>query len=93
MKIEISNGELLDKISILELKTLNIKDTNKLVNVYKELRELNPLAENLFNICDSDLQNHYTELASINTQLWEIEDDINIITQSGFIEEKSYEDY
>ena len=81
MKIEISNGELLDKISILELKTLNIKDTNKLVNVYKELRELNPLAENLFNICDSDLQNHYTELA------------INIITQSGFIEEKSYEDY
>ena len=76
MKIEVSNGELLDKISILELKTQNIKDTKKLVNVYKEFNELNPLAEELFNTYDSDLQNHYTELASINAQLWEIEDDI-----------------
>ena len=127
MKIEVSNGELLDKISILELKTQNIKDTNKLVNVYKEFNELNPLAEELFNKYDSDLQNHYTELASINADLWNIEDRIreceknkqfddvfkelarsvyitndkrcevkkiiNIITQSGFIEEKSYEEY
>tara|TARA_R110001592_G_scaffold2637_4_gene15245 strand:+ start:1898 stop:2287 length:390 start_codon:yes stop_codon:yes gene_type:complete len=127
MKIEVSNGELLDKISILELKTLNIKDTNKLVNIYKEFNELNPLAENLFNTYDSDLQNHYTELASINAQLWKIEDDIrecennkefgpkfielaravyitndkrcevkkiiNIITQSGLIEEKGYAKY
>mgnify|MGYP001265784259 FL=1 len=127
MKIEVSNGELLDKISILELKTQNIKDTKKLVNVYKEFNELNPLAEELFNTYDSDLQNHYTELASINAQLWEIEDDIreceknkdfgdkfiklaravyitndrrcdvkkiiNILTQSGFVEEKSYEEY
>lgn len=127
MKIEVSNGELLDKISILELKTLNIKDTNKLVNIYKEFNELNPLAENLFNTYDSDLQNHYTELASINAQLWKIEDDIrecernkdfgskfvdlarsvyitndkrcevkkiiNLLTESGFVEEKSYKEY
>jgi len=127
MKIEVSNGELLDKISILELKTQNIKDTNKLVNVYKEFNELNPLAEELFNTFDSDLQNHYTELANINSQLWRIEDEIreceknkdfgpkfielardvyitndkrcdvkkiiNIITQSGVVEEKSYEEY
>ena len=36
MKIEISNGELLDKISILELKLLKIKDKAKLVNIQKE---------------------------------------------------------
>ena len=33
MKIEISNGELLDKISILELKMLKIEDKEKLVNI------------------------------------------------------------
>jgi hypothetical protein len=127
MKVEVSNGELLDKISILELKMKNIKDTIKLGNVYQEFNELNPLAEELFNKYDSDLQNHYIGLAEINAKLWEIEDEIrecernkdfgpkfvelarsvyitndkrcevkkiiNIITKSGFIEEKSYEKY
>ena len=36
MKVEISNGELLDKISILELKMLRIEDEVKLVNIQKE---------------------------------------------------------
>ena len=35
MKIEVSNGELLDKISILELKMLKIEDEEKLVNIKK----------------------------------------------------------
>ena len=43
MKIEISNGELLDKISILELKLLRIEDEEKLVNIKKEFETLNPL--------------------------------------------------
>jgi hypothetical protein len=127
MKIEVSNGELLDKLSILELKTANITDTNKLVNIKKEFDELLPLAEELFESNGSELQNHYLELASINGKLWDIEDDIreceknkyfgskfvglaravyitndnrcevkkliNILTGSGLIEEKSYEDY
>ena len=41
MKIEISNGELLDKISILELKLLKIGDEEKLVNIKKEFETLN----------------------------------------------------
>lgn len=127
MKIEVSNGELLDKLSILELKTANIADTNKLVNIKKEWDELLPLAEELFELNGSELQNHYLELASINGKLWDIEDDIreceknkyfgskfvglarsvyitndkrcevkreiNILTKSGFVEEKSYENY
>ena len=127
MKIEVSNGELLDKLSILELKTANIADTNKLINIKKEFDELLPLAEKLFKSNGSELQNHYLELASINGKLWDIEDDIrecernkefgrrfvilarsvyitndkrceikkeiNILTGSGLIEEKSYEDY
>ena len=127
MKIEVSNGELLDKLSILELKTANIADTNKLVNIKKEWDELLPLAEELFELNGSELQNHYLELASINGKLWDIEDDIrecernkyfgskfvelarsvyitndkrcgvkreiNILTKSGLVEEKSYKDY
>ena len=73
MKIEISNGELLDKISILELKILKIEDEEKLVNVYKEFDTLNPLVVELFENHDSQLQNHYLELAKINGELWDIE--------------------
>ena len=76
MKIEVSNGELLDKLSILELKMVNITDTNKLVNIKKEFDELLPLAEELFESNGSELQNYYLELASINGKLWDIEDDI-----------------
>ena len=74
MKIEVSNGELLDKISILELKLLKIEDKEKLVNVQKEFDELNPLCQKLFEQFDGQLQNHYLELASINGLLWDIED-------------------
>ena len=74
MKIEISNGEILDKISILELKMLKIEDKEKLVNVHKEFDTLNPLVIELFENYDSQLQNHYLELAKINGELWDIED-------------------
>jgi len=74
MKVEVSNGELLDKISILELKLLKIKDKSKLINVQKEFDELNPLCQKLFEMYDGQLQNHYLELASINGLLWDIED-------------------
>ena len=74
MKIEISNGELLDKISILELKILKIEDEEKLINVHKEFDTLNPLVVELFENHDGQLQNHYLELAKINGELWDIED-------------------
>ena len=73
MLVEVSNGELLDKISILELKMLKIEDEEKLVNVKKEFETLNPLVVSLFEKYDSQLQNHYLELAKINGELWDIE--------------------
>jgi hypothetical protein len=76
MLIEISNGELLDKLTILEIKLAEIKDKAKLVNIRKEYDTLNPLAKELFDNNDGQLQNHYLELASINSQLWDIEDRI-----------------
>ena len=74
MLVEISNGELLDKISILELKLLRIEDEEKLTNIMVEFDALNPLVIELFEKHDGQLQNHYLELAKINGQLWDIED-------------------
>ena len=74
MKIEVSNGELLDKISILELKLDKIKNKDKLVNIQKEFDELNPLCNELFRIYGGELQVHYLALAKINGELWDIED-------------------
>ena len=74
MLVEVSNGELLDKISILELKILKIEDEEKLINVMTEFDSLNPLVIELFENYDGQLQNHYLELAKINGELWDIED-------------------
>lgn len=76
MKVEVSNGELLDKLTILEIKLKNITDKEKLVNIQNEVNILNPLAKGLFERYNSDLQYHYLHLADINAQLWQIEDDI-----------------
>ena len=70
---EISEGELLDKISILEIKLLTIEDKNKLINIQNEFDALNPLVVELFEKYDGQLQNHYLELAKINGELWDIE--------------------
>lgn len=74
MQVEVSNGELLDKLSILEIKLLKIEDKAKLANIQKEFDTLNPLAKELFDNNGGNLQNHYLELSNINSQLWDIED-------------------
>lgn len=74
MLVEISPGELLDKISILELKMLKIEDEDKLSNIKKEFHTLNPLCVKLFEEYGAKMQNLYLELAKYNGQLWDIED-------------------
>ena len=74
MLVEVSNGELIDKITILEIKLIEIEDKDKLINIQKEFDILNPLVEELFEKYDGQLQNHYLELAKINGELWDIED-------------------
>lgn len=69
--IPISNGELIDKLTILEIKKEKIKDSNKLFNIKKEYDELKKI--NKLNINDE-----YQELKNINLKLWNIEDRIRI---------------
>lgn len=78
VKIPISIGELLDKISILEIKCIKILDENKLVNIKKELSELKQEYEKI-KINDSEINSLYKELYGINLMLWEVEDSIKFL--------------
>lgn len=87
MNIKISNGELLDRISILELKKLRMKDTANLAVVEKEFLELNPKCISLFTKNDSTLQVLYLELTRINGKLWDLENEVRSrnLTDKEFI--------
>ena len=73
--IAISPGELIDKITILEIKIARISDASKLANVRHEF-------ETLIKMCDEQIEPSdrlaalTAELKTINTELWDIEDDI-----------------
>jgi hypothetical protein len=123
MKIEVSNGEIIDKLTIIRIKLEKIKDKAKLTNLRKEFEALNAIAVGII----SEDDHLYKALYQVNLELWEIEDhirdlerkkefgedfintarsvyirndlrseikrEINIRTSSGFIEEKSYQEY
>jgi hypothetical protein len=75
IKIEISIGELLDKITILEIKAERIIDPKKLKNVGEELSILKQQWETSA-YSSNELDSEISVLKKINTQLWEIEDAI-----------------
>jgi hypothetical protein len=130
MKIEVSNGEIMDKYSILEIKLENIADEEKRSNVLREYTELTPCIDQIYAENDhngAQLEALYTDLLNVNKTLWNIEDQIrecereenfgsdfielarsvyytnddradvkkqiNTLTGSMLVEEKSYEDY
>jgi len=70
----VSLGELVDKISILHIKNINIKDDEKLKLIREELGLLNQTLNK--HIKNNDIQNYLDSLIEINSRLWVIEDDI-----------------
>jgi len=125
MKIEVSNGEILDKLSILTIKKDKITDKAKRDNVYHEFQTLLPHFDIIVNT--PELGDRYYHLHEVNRELWDVEDklrdleksrtfnsefielarsvyylndrraelkkDINTLSGSDLIEEKSYSDY
>lgn len=125
MKIEVSNGEILDKFSILMIKSFRIEDEDKIRNIQKEIEELLPIVDKLTE--EDEVYSKYLELIKVNEELWEVEDairelergqdfgerfvelarlvyftndkrarikrEINSLTGSELIEEKSYKEY
>lgn len=74
MKIEVSVGEIVDKLSILDIKRVEITDTTKLINVEAEYYYLYDIVFSELNIDIVD----YNTLLDINKQLWDIEDSIRL---------------
>ena len=70
---EISAGELVDKITILEIKMIKIKDNSKLKEVDKELKSLNLTFKN-FVPNQSLINDWIKKLKDINSKLWDIEE-------------------
>ena len=73
----VSHGELIDKITILEIKSRRIHDDAKLANVRNELDLLNATWGN----CDAariDISAERAQLAAVNELLWDIEDRIRV---------------
>lgn len=127
MKIEVSNGEILDKITILVIKSKMITDPVKLKNINNELDELKSFLDVVGYESNVTVNFLVKELQSINEKLWVIEDklrdkeklkefddefiqlargvyftnderarikkNLNEVTNSKLVEEKSYQKY
>lgn len=72
MKIEVSNGEIIDKLTIIRIKLERIKEEAKLINLRKEHEELTEVATSIITE-DNPL---YIDLYKVNCELWDIEDKI-----------------
>jgi hypothetical protein len=72
MKIEVSNGEIIDKLTILQIKLERIDDEAKLRNLRKEYDELVKVTASILSTDDQ----LYKALYDVNCKLWDIEDHI-----------------
>ena len=75
IQIPISVGELIDKITILEIKIEKVNNQIKKINIKKELTELTKIFNDLKN---TELDPLYRQLKIINKKLWDIEDEIRV---------------
>jgi hypothetical protein len=82
MKIEVSNGEIVDKLTILAIKLEQIKDAAKLKNVQTEYNELAPIVHNMYEALSEldrpEMKKLHKDLQDINQTLWNIEDHIRV---------------
>ena len=84
---EISAGELLDKLSILEIKLNKIKDLVLLNEVKKEYEILNESKNKNINF-SKEIEILYKDLKEINEKLWKIEDEIRLCEKNSDFKDK-----
>ena len=87
---EISAGELIDKITILEIKKEKISNKEKLVEINKELSSLNETLKKSIND-ESKILNFKNDLKNINLKLWDIEDGKRLAEKNSQFDEKFIE--
>ena len=88
---EISAGELIDKITILEIKKEKISNKEKLVEVNKELASLNETLKKSINNDESKILSFKSDLKNINLKLWNIEDGKRSAEKNNKFDEKFIE--
>lgn len=126
LMVPVSAGELIDKITILEIKSERITDADKLANVLRERDALIEVRDDAI-ASGREIERLTSDLRRVNEKLWDVEDairrceaaddfgpqfvllardvyvtndrraalkkEINLLTGSALVEEKSYEDY
>ena len=90
IKVELAYGELLDKITILQIKSERITDAAKVANVNKELNLLNDLWAS-DEKSSADISNEFKALRVINEKIWDIEDGIRDKERDKEFDEKFIE--
>ena len=88
IEIPISTGELLDKLSILEIKKDKVKDSTKLKNINHEYDLLSNLSKNLKEKDEKSFNSLYEEILKVNKKLWDIEDKIRILESEKRFDEE-----
>ncbi|HCP41258.1 MAG TPA: hypothetical protein DIT65_05640 [Cryomorphaceae bacterium] len=80
MKIELAHGEIIDKHTILLIKSERISDSEKLADIHREMELLADGVKFVYNSVDdpSTIHNLAEKLKSINEQLWDVEDELRV---------------
>ena len=89
INIPVSVGELVDKISILQIKLNKIKDPSKLEIVSTELRQLVDKSQDY--LVRYDLDDLLAQLRHVNSELWDVEDKLRIMERDGDFSDKFIE--
>jgi hypothetical protein len=84
--IPVSLGEVIDKLTILDIKKTEITDIDKLKHIQKEFDELSKLTESYLQ--DKKLKILYSELIEINYSLWKIEDSLRDLEREKRFDDK-----
>jgi peptidoglycan hydrolase CwlO-like protein len=87
MKIEVSNGEIADKLTIIEIKLKHILDPEKQKNLKTEYQVLDDAVSKII----AKDHEYYKELLKINQELWDIEDTIRDLERNKDFGEKFIE--
>ena len=80
--IPVSAGELIDKITILEIKLVNLRSKEARTNVSLELSALQEVLKTS-KATHPDLNKHTNDLTSINRQLWDVEDQLRLLEKNN----------
>jgi hypothetical protein len=88
MKIEVSNGEILDKLSIVSIKLNKISDIDKKTNLEKEYNILWDAFSQMMDEYGVIIGNFYVELKDINQKLWDVEDSLRKLESQNNFGEK-----